>query len=99
MSKDSLKPKKVVDCHFRIDDLLHTNKTQAEHIAILQSRLHASDLATAKLNAQLTIMTVKFNNLLGDWKALKGMLGMLAADEVLDFMPRVEPLDSKSEKR
>jgi hypothetical protein len=92
-------PTTIKKCHERIDGMVHTNKSQAEHIATLQSRLHTADLERAKAQAIEVIVRVKFNNLLGDYKALKLMLGMLARDEVLDFLPRIEPLDSKGESR
>lgn len=89
-------PSTVSKCHERIEGMLHTNKTQAEDIHTLQSRLHGEDLKNAKLNAQLLISRTAHNNLVADWKALKGLLAMLSRDDVTEFMP-IEEWNEKNE--
>jgi len=57
-------PTTIAKCHERMKGILHTNKTQADHIASLQSRLSSAEVKERLLEMQVLTFQTKLKLLL-----------------------------------
>jgi len=93
MADSYLKPNTIAKCHQRIDDLLHTNRTQADDIGNLKRHIDQLSLSEKKLAVERDTYRIKWKRMLKMHLGLRAVLSTLAAhpDDFEDYIDETNP--------